>query len=150
MLRNKTMQFSISQQTFFPNTRDEIMTKSCISLGDSTARLCYAPKDQIVPVIDGIHGFFRRPVGAWDGGLHDPRGCIPFGDFTAGLCSYAPLGQLSCAMHTIYSLFVAKRFVAMRYLSCIMHTIFRSVTDPKGRQIIARGFIPWINMQNNR
>ena len=50
----------------------------------------------------------------------------PFGDSTAGLCSYAPLGLLSRSLHTI----------------------FWFATDPTGRQIIARGFIPWLEINH--
>ncbi len=96
-------------------------TRGCIPCGDFTAGLCsYAPLGHFIPVLDVIRRLFRRPVGAYAERLHDTRGYIPFGDSTAGLSSHAPLGHLSCKIHTK----------------------FQSVTDPKGRQIIARGFIP--------
>ena len=35
------------------------------------------------------------------------------------------------------------------YLFCTMHTIFCVLTGPKGRQIIARGFIPWSGIHHS-
>ena len=107
-------------------------TRGCIPCGDSAAGLySHAPLGHWFrgyPSGDYFAGGFRRPVGAYYAGRHDSRGSIPSGDSAAGLYSHAPLGHLSCTMHTI----------------------FRTESDPKGRQIIARGFIPWTNITTNQ